>query len=476
MTASQTILKQTGLHIGGRFVSVLLGVAVLATTTRLLGPALFGVYGTALAYLQLFGILMDFGLTVTTLDALGKSTVIEQKNIIGSLVVLRSLLSTITTAIAFIILQWFPYAPSIKHAIYLASLLFIFYSFQQLFTSVFQFKQSTMPIVVAEFFGRSATLLGLWVAAFFSGGVMSVILAGVIGNLVVILLLWRSAYQVLPWSLSLNTSLWKDILVRSWPIGISIAFNLVYFKADTIILSLLRSSETVGLYSAPYKILEVLIAFPPLFLGMVLPRWSAAVAQKNWKEFQHWLEWTLSLTAMIALPLVAGTLVTAHELMGFVAGSAYLESGAVLQVLIIATGSIFFANVFGYAIVALGLQKKMIPFYSSAAVSSLLLYYWAILRFGVLGAAWTTVLIEIFILFAGFFIVFASIKKKIMVPYLTKYVISSIIMYFFLFFTHNVIHILFSVATGSFVYFFALYSIGGLNILKTREITVLKGV
>ncbi len=476
MTESHSILKQTGTQFVGRAVGVLLGVLVLGTTTRLLGPTLFGVYGTALAYMQLFGILMDFGLTVTTLDLLARSSALAQRRLIGSLVTLRSLLSTLTTVLAFVILQAFPYPPATRHAVYLASLLFICYSFQQLFTSIFQYGKNTVPIVAAELAGRLTTLAGLWMVVQASGGVLGVIASGIAGNIIVIGIMAVWSRSIITWVPSLDHSQWKDVLARSWPIGLTIAFNLVYFKADTIILSFLAPPEVVGLYAAPYKVLEVLISFPPLFLGMVLAQWSAAAHRNDEKVFRQWLGWALSLTAMVVVPLVLGTLALSTDVMTFVAGREFASSGPILQVLVLATSIIFVSNVFGYAIVALGLQRNMIIFYCCAAIVSLVAYTLAIIQWGAIGAAWMTVVTELFILFASIKVISRKMQIPHTVQYLTKYIISGVIMLAVLLLVRDIIHILFSVVLGIVVYGVTLYLIGGMKILYLKgNINTIRG-
>jgi O-antigen/teichoic acid export membrane protein len=100
---------------------------------------------------------------------------------------------------------------------------------------------------------------------------------------------------------------------------------------------------------------------------------------------------------MLAIPLIAGTAAVAEDLMVFVAGEAFAPSGRFLTILMIAGGAVFWGALFGHAVVAIGLQRKMIWAYAVDAALSLGLYLYLIPRIGAVGAAWVTVFSEAFI-------------------------------------------------------------------------------
>lgn len=45
----------------------------------------------------------------------------------------------------------------------------------------------------------------------------------------------------------------------------------MYLKTDTLILSLIKSPEEVGLYGAAYRIIDVPTTLPYMFAGIILP-------------------------------------------------------------------------------------------------------------------------------------------------------------------------------------------------------------
>lgn len=83
---------------------------------------------------------------------------------------------------------------------------------------------------------------------------------------------------------------WTLIMKTTWPIALTIALNLIYFKGDILIMSLVRSQAEVGIYGAPYRVLEVLINIIYLFLGLLLPIFAAAASIHNYQKIKNTLQ------------------------------------------------------------------------------------------------------------------------------------------------------------------------------------------
>ena len=184
-----------------------------------------------------------------------------------------------------------------------------------------------------------------------------------------------------PFRLNFDFTYWKYILQETWPIGLSIFFNLIYYKMDTVILSLSWPAETVGLYGAPYKVLEVLITFPAMFAGLITPYFVKTYAEKNYERFEKLLSRAVEVMAMIAIPMAVGTLFLGKEIMILVGGSEFAESGNILKILMFAAAAIFIGNLFANTVVAIGRQKKMLWVYVAVALVSLGLYLYFIPRY-----------------------------------------------------------------------------------------------
>jgi len=73
MSLSVKIAHNTIIHYAGKVIGTVLGLFTIGFMTRYLGKDGFGYYTTILGFLQFFGILVDFGLSLTTAQMLGHS-------------------------------------------------------------------------------------------------------------------------------------------------------------------------------------------------------------------------------------------------------------------------------------------------------------------------------------------------------------------------------------------------------------------
>ena len=114
------------------------------------------------------------------------------------------------------------------------------------------------------------------------------------------------------------------ILSHSWPIAVSIIFNLLYLKGDILFLAYFRDQTEVGIYGAAYRILDVLTVLPTMLMGLVLPSlvamWSAGQAH----EFRARVTRIFDVFALTVIPSL-GAQLTSTELMVLIAGSGLLR-------------------------------------------------------------------------------------------------------------------------------------------------------
>jgi O-antigen/teichoic acid export membrane protein len=193
---------------------------------------------------------------------------------------------------------------------------------------------------------------------------------------------------------NIDPAFWKTLLRRSWPIGASILFNLIYFKSDTLILSIMRPQAEVGLYGAAYRVLEVLVTLPFMYAGVLLPVIAKAWATRDRARFSKLLGHSYDAMTLFAAPLVAGVLVFATKGMVLVAGPDFEASGSVLRILVLAVAVIFFGTISSHAIVALDAQRKMLPVYVVVSIVTLAGYIALIPVYGMWAAAWLSVFSE----------------------------------------------------------------------------------
>lgn len=397
MSLARALAANTAVQVAGKIVSTILGVIVVGLMTRLLGQDGFGAYSTANAFLQIFAIIIDMGLNVMVVQMLGERAGDKafEDRAVSAVFSLRFWSALILLSIAPIIGLFTPYAMEIKIAFFAIWGSFFFTALNQIVIGVQQRHLKMHVVAIAEVTGRTILLAGVLIATVMNWGLIPVVLIVSLAGITNFFVNFLIARRYAKFGLGFDWSFWKLTIKRAWPIGVSILFTLIYFKSDTLILSWVRPMSEVGIYGAAYRVLEILVTFPFMYAGVLLPIIANAWTKGDRERFARLIRRSFDAFAIITLPMIFGTLLIADQAMVLVAGPEFLASGNILRILMIATGSIYLGTIFSHAVVALDKQRAMLPYYIAVALVTLVLYIIYIPRYGMWAAAWLTVFSEV---------------------------------------------------------------------------------
>ena len=467
MTEIQKIAHNTLVQLIGKVITVGLGLLAFAIITRTLGQDGFGQFTTVYGFLAVFGILVDLGLQMTTTRLIADPTN-NEKIIVSNALTIRLIFSIIFLAGAPLVALLFPYPTEVKIGIAAAAAGLVFVSLTTKLTSLFEKHLVMQRVVIAEIVAKTLYVILLIAAVKVNPSLLTIIIITIVESIFTFTVLLGFARRLTKISLAFDVNVWKKILTYTWPLAVTIALNLIYFKGDIIIMSIFRSEAEVGLYGAPYRILEVLINAAYLFLGLILPLLGSAVVANNLPRLRTVLQATFDFLIIMVVPLVVGGAILGRPLMLLFAGSTFAVSGELIKILLLAAAALVIGGLFGYVVVALNAQKEMIKFYALNAVVSVIGYLIFIPRFSYWGAAWMTVASEVFILLTAGIVMY---RRCGFLPSLTvaaKSLLASAAMAAVLL----IVPLGFfpALLLGTVVYFLTLYLIGGINRQALREI------
>lgn len=393
MSLTKKLAFNTTVQLVGKILSTVLGLAAIAMLGRYLGPEQFGWYTTAITFLQFAGILVDFGLIPVTAQMLGEGRH-KQEVLLPNLLGYR-----FVTAGAFFLLAplaslLFPYPPLVKWAIALMAISFVATALNQVLTGFYQYRLRMHIVVLGEVAGRIALVVATWLLITFGAGFLPLMAAVAGASLVFTSVLWWQAQREQPAGLAFSGPIWREVTLKMWPIAVSIIFNVVYLKGDTLLLSVFRSQTEVGWYGAAYRVIDILSQLAMMIMGVMLPLLAASWAKRNEREFSEQYQQSFNVLMLIGIPIAVGASLLAPRVLTIVFGPEFAPAGPMLGLLSWAVLGVFVGAVFGHAAVAINRQKATMWIYISNAILTLAGYLWAIPRFGWLGAATLTVFSE----------------------------------------------------------------------------------
>jgi O-antigen/teichoic acid export membrane protein len=377
----------------------------VAILTRYLGPRRYGQYGLAFSYTQLFGVLADVGMFTVMVRELSK-TPERTEELVGNAFTLRLALSAVAVALAAGVSLALPYAPSVRIAILVAGLALCLDLLVGALTAVFQARLLMGYAVIAQVVGRVLALGAVGAVAALGLGLYGAVASASLGAAATLAVSGRLARRLTHVRPRFEWRVWRQLLVASAVLGLALAINQVYLRADTLIISLYRSYREVGLYAVGYRIADLVVAVPAVLLASVFPVISRYVAAEELR--QRRLAQVIQLVAdafmIFGVAIATGGAILARPIIELAAGSGFADPAAVASLaLLLAAGALVSLNgLFGFALIAKARQAQALWLNVSALALNLSLNFILVPPLGIVAAATTTLAGEVLILGGSF--------------------------------------------------------------------------
>jgi O-antigen/teichoic acid export membrane protein len=359
---------------------------------RWLAPVAFGQYSAAFAYVGLFRLLPDFGMSYASTLAISRERS-RAAALVGNLLGLQVLLSAATLALCLGI-----GAQLFTGATWTAVLVLSFDLVLKAVKSTLRFLLKGLErfgTEAASLLVERALILGLAVAALRSGfGVLGFVLVFALVRAFDTASLFLYVHtRILPLRLAADLRQWRELFVKGLPFAYAGAMIVLFFQVDQVLLERLRGPEEVGWYAAPVRVLEGLTLVPRI-LGYALIPTMAALFPRAPESVTALYARGSKYLLVAGLPVSAFGALASEPFIRFLFGDAYAPSAAAARLLIPCAAFMFLSN-FGETTLACVNRWGTIVAVSTGclALNVALNVAW-IPRYGYLGAAWATLLTE----------------------------------------------------------------------------------
>ena len=233
-----------------------IGFFTFVAVTRGLGPEAFGDFTAAMAFLFIPVVIADLGLSTAVLREISAAPERTEPAMRASLP-FRALFSAVVVVLAAAVGFALPLNERTTDAILIAAI----GSFLTLMTlallPVLQAELRMHWAVAGSVTGRLVTLGATLGALELGLGFKSMVWAQVIGIAVTFAIHLLAVGRTVSLRPVIDPPYWRALFFGSLAIGLAIGLSQIYFRIDTLLLAMLRSSEEVGLYGAAYKFIEL---------------------------------------------------------------------------------------------------------------------------------------------------------------------------------------------------------------------------
>lgn len=472
-----------GVQVFGRVLATALALITIGALTRYLGANGFGLYTTIFAYVGIVAVVADFGFYWIGLREISQNPS-EQNKIFQNLLAFRSLLAALIYILGALFALLLPYPEVVKNGIFLISFATFFGTVNSTFIAIFQVNYRMDKAVLTDIVGR-VIILALILFQIKAQLNLNWILASyVIANFVNLLASIVMARPYFRFGLGFDFKLWKYFFKETLPMGTMLVLGIIYFRIDALLLSFLKTPTAVGIYGAPYKVVDILLTLPAMFLGNVFPAITTEVTN-NKERFNYLFQKSFDFLAIAAFGIIAGVCALSAPIMTLIAGEKFsadytvsffshpATSSLILQILVFAVAISYLTNLFESTIVAAGRQKKLIVPKLIFLVFNVVLNLILIPKYSYLGAAFITVLTEILVISVAAFILSRIVALKISYSIAFKSFLAAILMFSAIYF-FPIKNLLITVPLGVGVYGLMLMIFGVIPRLTWKGISPLR--
>lgn len=399
-TSSQLVGKL--INSGSTFIITIL-------IARTFGVDGFGDFTKITTYIAFFYLLADFGVNAVYLQK--QET---DENLWGVLLGLRLVGSIALVFLSLAILSFLPrgigqgYTSLVRLGIILFSPAIIAQAIITTANASFQkhlrYDLATLSLTI----GSIISLLCVWLVTMLVNPVIGSVFAtsGFLIGLVVTSV--ASLFFVRKLTTLSLTFQWKSMLplfMASVPLGFTLLFNQLYFRVDSFILTITRSTTEVGLYGLAYKFFELPLAIATFFMNSMYPLMLQAISDKQKvisKTFLPLVKKSAFFLLLIAFLLSLFLWFTAPLIK--LIRPEFAPSVGAFRILIIGLPFFFLSSLTLWTLITLKKHVLLAIIYGASMFGTIILDLYAIPRYGYIAAAWITVGSEGIVLLISFLV------------------------------------------------------------------------
>ena len=265
-----SVAKNTIYQIAARLATSFIGFLITIIIANKFGVIGFGDFTKVTSYVALFYLFIDLGLNAIFLQ--------YEKPNFKNLFYFRILISIVIFLALNLMAVFLPYnqvlntgfSSSLRIGILIFSAGIFAQSIILSSSAIFQKSANYFYYMLGIVSGAVINLAFVLIFAFLNYSIYF-ILAGfatssLLGSFILLKLTKQSIFP-----LAFDTRFAREIFIKSLPIGLMLVFNLIYFRADIFLLSLLSPTKDVGIYGLSYKFFDFLIALPLFLANAIYP-------------------------------------------------------------------------------------------------------------------------------------------------------------------------------------------------------------
>jgi len=405
MSQVQTIFKNMSWLLVSQIIASVCGFIWTILMARYLGVDKYGIFGFATSFTGILVILVDLGISTHIVRHIATDYDSAPKYLGNAipLKVIFSVLCTVITLIALIIMN-------VDELVIKVTLLFtlemIIKSYVNLFNGSFQAFEKGKYQGIGNTILHLILLIFILIAIFTDLGLYGIAISYILANTIVFVYeyIMLNKHVAKP-KYELDKEFCKNITLFSIPFAVTGLLYTIYYSIDIVMLTNMVGTYATGIYNATYKLISVLTLFYSVYTAVIFPVMSRFY-KNNESLFLISFEKSIKYLMLIIIPLAVATVFYSKDVMQLIYGHSYDGGSTVLSILIWTVCLLFISGACNTLLNASYKEVSVTKIYAIAAVFNVILNFIMIPHFSYDGAAITTVLSDILIVWIQAYIIY----------------------------------------------------------------------
>lgn len=384
--------KNTSWLFGEKILRMIVGLFVGVWVARYLGPAQFGLFSYAQSFAGLFIAFATLGLDGIVVRELVKNES-RRDELIGTAFWLKLMGAFAVLAVLAIAVNFTSNDHFTNMLVLIIASATIFQSFNVI-DMYFQSKVMGKYIVYANVFSLLLSSLVKVALILYDAPLIAFAWTIVFDSVVLacgfIYFYIKNNSKIILKSLIFSKVTAISLLKDSWPLMLGGISFVVFSNIDNIMIKELLNEYSVGLYSAAYRLITLWYFLPGLFLSSLMP--SLVNTHLNLELFMNRILKLSTLLVWLALFIAILYVLFGNLIVKMTYGQEYLQAINLLAPLAFVNILIFYNSVWNYWMTIENKTKRTLLFHLSTAIVNIILNYFLINIYGVIGAVYALLL------------------------------------------------------------------------------------
>lgn len=434
-----------------------------------------GKYFFALAFTTVFVVFVDLGLTSVLVREAAKQKE-KIQSYFSTILSVKVILGIVAYIAAIITINLMGYPDETRYLVYLSGVTMLFDSLHLTLYGVLRaignLKYEAIGIV-----GSQVLTLGLGTTfLYLNFPLIYLILAFTISSSFNVLYVTCILYK--KYKINLTPHYEKKVFMHiakiALPFAFAAVFARVYSYVDSILLSKLAGDVQVGYYSIPYKITYAFQFFPLALMAVLYPKFSEYF-ETNKQKLAFIFERGIKYLFIIVMPITFGIGILSRDIITTFFKPEYINSVLPLKILLVGLIFSYISFPVGAFLNACNRQVTQTVIVGSVMFINIFLNLMLIPKYGVVGAAYTALIGNIFLTVLGYIFVpkVAKISHAFIAKSLFQIGISGFVMAIIVWATNIYFNFVFAIIMGALVYTFMLFFTGAVTKRQIKEAMLL---